>query len=531
METNKFMRAFVFSLLMLFVSSLSFANKQEDWFNEAISRGVTESGCYRIVNNGDKKMKILKMYKYIVKKGYVVTVFDHDKKGYMNRIEFTTYDKLYIYMHYALSSTTPNVKPLKEQGKACLMKKVPVYRPLALRGEKPLRYDDDFDELREVHWTGEVENGFIDGSGSGVYGDQKEGYCYFEGTFISGVPASNLTIKRYDSRGTSYYDAVIEDKWLTVEQYESPTPQMIAKNLDKAEGDAKRAFRTRLAFVHSDLPEKYIKEAKLIIKQGKTPVLSQDIIGSLGGIAPTRFYSANQEAAQKRSLLEALSKTNSKAEEALNYMQLLDGMYLSSAATTKKIKEYVASADYFEYWHHANYWQKMEEAQKAVAKLKKLSSTKDIRAKLTKAEQTISRSYKTISTQRAQSKTKRNNAAKKWLGEALEDAIKNSNSPSYRNSDEDYDANVDVEEISWNEFTYEIEDEWRETIGDLIFSEERKTVRYKDNRGKEYKGKIYRDKDGHIFIFDYEYYKTQSDAVIALYAYLRYGRTRKTGRR
>jgi len=95
-------------------------------------------------------------------------------------------------------------------------------------------------------------------------------------------------------------------------------------------------------------------------------------------------------------------------------------------------------------------------------------------------------------------------------------------------------SGVDVEKIRISDFSYEVDDEWYSSIGDDILDRYRKEVRFKDNDGSL---------KGYIFIDDKKRYPPYIDAsssysydswnnlIIALYAYKKYGKMRKTGRK
>ena len=121
----------------------------------------------------------------------------------------------------------------------------------------------------------------------------------------------------------------------------------------------------------------------------------------------------------------------------------------------------------------ANYWKKMEEASEAAGKLRKLSSARDIRQKILKAEQTVTAWGKNIEKQRVTYRNRRNKAARQAFGKLMDDAIRSSggsssSSSSNHDSSEDYNSSssstkeqkremsisIDIENISMPDYTW-----------------------------------------------------------------------------
>ena len=114
-----------------------------------------------------------------------------------------------------------------------------------------------------------------------------------------------------------------------------------------------------------------------------------------------------------------------------------------------------------------------------------------------------------------------------------------SNSTSRDDEDDVEDEDVDIESITMSDFSYTIDDEWSSSVGNLIMSEEKKVVYFKDHDG-EYEGKIYREYDKtdsditNLWFrrgVDLWYYDSWDNLITALYCYSKYGKIRKTGRK
>lgn len=270
--------------------------------------------------------------------------------------------------------------------------------------------------------------------------------------------------------------------------------------------------------------ENYIKEAKQLLKSGKTPVLSEDIIGRLGILDPTRFFAADEKSIQKR-ILFTHSGDDPKALEALYYLDLFDGLYLASADNAEKAKKYVSSPNTFEYMNNSNYRRIMKQAQKAVKELLNMNSTKDIRTELISAQKTIDKWGETIFAEFNKSLKKRNGALTEFWGSVVDDLKYSSGSSSSSSSSND----DRIERITLSDFKYEFDGNW----GDgAMNSQNGRFVKFKDKNNDNYSGKLYRDGSGQLYISTLDgkyFYNNMENAIIALYVYTKYGKIRKTG--
>ena len=518
----------ILSITLFLVSGLGFAGTKDDAFNEAISNGLHKNSCYSIDNIGKKEINVKSMVSYIIKKDYVVTIVESDSNGNLLRLDFTKRNNLPHFMHYAMSMRT-EVKPLKTIGKVCLPVKDPIYKPGALRGSKPIRYEDNIgDEFSNVLWTGELNGEYIEGTGSGICTYANGDFTYFEGTFLSGIPASETVLKYYIQKDSPYMVGDLSD--ITVLNFAAISPEKLDIKTRWSSVKLRDPIKACLASYGTDKAEEYIKEAKQILLSGKTPNLNRSIIGSLGLINPTYIFKANEDAENVYFYIEPLSKYNVKAKEAFNYMLVLDALYLSSIDNAQKARDYLFSGS-FEYINQSGYFSTLKKAIAAIDDLKKTNSSNDINSQLTKAKTIISEWYNVINTDRESIKKKRNdalwNSYNKLMAEVLSSSG-GSGSSSYSSGED-----LNVENLNLSDFEYDIDKDWHTSLGDIVLTTNTKykEVMFYDKRGKSYKGRVYHsDKDNTYYVnINGPYYKTMEDAIIASYALEKYGKTRKKG--
>lgn len=518
-----------------------FASKKK-LFQQALNNGAT-NGLYLIENIKGENIDMNSMRKYVAKQGYVAVDGNRERYGRMISLYFikpSDYDNYIIYSFSSEKKDGLNLQ--KNKGKVFLFQRKIKH---SFWGWKEKR--DSLAEPVESEWTGKIVDGYVHGKGAGFI-KKRRGYTFFEGEFDRGLPISATTVKSC-SELYSYYNGTPSVNENT--NFDKPELKDFIEYKKTAGTQGKRAIDRFIANLQPDLPDKYIKEAKDILKKGKTPVLSEDIIGSLSITIKQKYFSADAIAAKNRKTLEAMATIDSKAEEALNYMRLLDGLYLSAKPNAEKVKKWVNSSAHFDYMEGANYWKKMEEASEAAGKLKKLSSARDIRQKIVKAEQTVTAWGKNIEKQRVTYRNKRNKAAREAFGKLMDDAIRSSGSSSSSSSsnyDSSEDSNssssstkeqkrersvsIDIENISMPDYSWI--SEWDISSLDRVIGTENvawstRKIRFSDREaGKTW---ISRSADGKRYnISTGTGYTNLNDAIKAAYIYMKYGKKRETGR-
>lgn len=519
--------------LCLFASVYCYAGK-DDIMAEAIRNGIAENFCYRITNSFANKVKAQKMQDFLYDNGYTVTDIETDSKGYLIRMDFIKYDDYYKYVYYHLSNHKTDIESLKNKGKVYLLYKKPIYGTRFREDKLIVGYEDALEkEYREVSWSGDVVNGLIVGTGYG-FQKLKTGWLYFEGTFVAGIPASDTSWKTYHFPGWNYKSGnTIDANNLISRSFENPDPAFIAKKMEFSRGELKAALKERLSVINSDYPEKCILEYVQLIKQGKAPILSQDI-GLDGG-----FFKADVDAAKKRVTLEALAKSNTKAEEALKYMNLIDGLYFSLPSNKESALK-IMNRPICGLFISSNYWKSLEHAATAAKELKSLPSAKGIYTKLSSAEKTINTWNKTIFAK----KNKIIEEGKKALGsiwnEVLEDSKKTSYNTSSSSSSSKKSESVDVEDLKITDIEYEFTStSWYEKS---FTSDKYKEIRMwaKGDKKNAVEGRIYKTKDGTYYTDNgpllslsggLRFFDSLENAILDEYAVKEYGKHRKTGRK
>ena len=553
-KINLSMTRFVFITICLFISSVTFAGNKEDVLKKAIERGPTSSGSYVINASDGKPIKIYRIREYIYKKkGFYIVDYKEDNNQNMVQLEFVkTYDDYIKWMFYQLCESKPNTKT--KAGKA--------FRVLVPNRQSGIitYTDKDYDNqylgksILHVNWTGEVVDGFIHGSGAGYFINKIEHYdnnlfgrsrykgttttlTSIEGTYKYGFPASDCKYKVCTFKDDKS-DARMLNNMVEAGMYKEVNPKMIEEALGHSSWSKEylETLKTQanyfLANDGDSSVEKYLKEAQQLLKSGKTPVLSEDIIGKLGLIAPTRFFTANKESAQKRSAFLVLFDKDPKAFEALCYMDLFDGLYFASTENAEKAKKYVSSPNTFEYMHNSNYWEKMEQAQKAAIALLKMNSTKDIQTELISAQKTINKWGENIFAEYNKSLKKRNMAVNVFWGKVVDDlnssSGSSSNSSTSSKSSGSSSHSIDIERITLSDFNYKFDGDWMETISPKRY------VKFEDKEDS-YGGYLFKTNGGDLYIstdgLNNFYYNNMENAIIALYVLKKYNKIRETGRK
>lgn len=530
------MRWTVLLLCLIFATAVSRA-ANDDFIRLAVSQGVKANGCYLIENIESQKISQKKLFKMLGKQDYVAAEVTTNAKGHVQKAYFIAANDYYKYLYYTLGTMDgdASVEPLKGIGTAYFVYAKPVKRNFF--DSKPIRYDDELDEGTQVYWSGDTDNGNIDGTGMGIYAIERRKYYFFKGTFVSGIPASEIVTKLYDCHLYDILNNVPFDKGKVVSETRVGASSKLIYSKFKSckDNDMKRVYRRHQQVTNADLPAKYINEAKEIIRTNKTPVLSQTTMGSLNGVSQTIVFTGDPEAESKRCALEIMSQSNTKAAEALHYMNVLDGLFFASAEKSKQATDDITNGWTFAYIDNSNYWKQLEAAALSAQKLKTMPSAKSIKAKVVAAETKINNWGKKAYTMRQQSKDKSKKAFNKLIGDpfrkALNEALKSGGSGSSSSDDDDERYRSTVENLKMPD--YKVESDWHDVISSamnhgadqtkyIVFSDTQKEAKL--GRRKSANGRwIYR-----VHSTNADYY-TEEDAIIAAYAYQKYNLIRKKG--
>ena len=189
------------TLLFLFVIMLGVsAYAQEKLFTEAIRRGTTANGYYCAENTNKRVITEKEMRDYANKKGYYVgrvACIDIQKFGDTKRIvykfEFAPPENTINIIFNQLNSSSVTSSQLRSRGTAiCLIK-----TDLKNSGWPFLTTIDN------LLWSGTNVDGFINGTGTGFVHRHGTDYVYIQGTFSRGIPSGKVIVKNLPDRFVS----------------------------------------------------------------------------------------------------------------------------------------------------------------------------------------------------------------------------------------------------------------------------------------------------------------------------------------
>lgn len=401
-------------------------NRLENSIKQAEDNGPLDCGEYRVtlttelVSTYDSRKKMWRKHNenhqdevasLLNSKGYSVVNLNG------NIMDFVPTEKLQNYFYKKLAGN--NFSELRE-GKTCVLDKYDGWSGVYY---KP--------SVSNVYWSGEVVDGYINGKGSGVNlknlkinesGRTEGEFYYFEGEYISGIPVTDVKSYRIDMGKIGNINEISptiypkQESKFFLEENRDKLDQAMLDNFVKGNTDFQyEKVRNLIA--------DYKKYAKDIILNEKTPQLSQGIYGRnifalMPGQEMVLVIKNSPEAYNKRHTLEAFKNSegidiNNKKEllsldnkpllesidETLKYMDLLDGLALTSGEYAQKAqKQYNFS--YIRQFgapdiERSNYYAVLDNAINIAKELEK-SSTGSLREKYAVAGQKISNWKKTI---------------------------------------------------------------------------------------------------------------------------------------
>lgn len=403
--------------------------------NDAINKGAMDKGEYTIMNM-PKKYDMDEMVSLLESNNYVTV----GRCGYLGRIDtikFVPKNKFYKY-YYKLKSGRDFSTAKK--AKCCVFSDNRYYTP----------------SVKEVYWSGDVVDGYINGTGVGLdinnlsLSDKTDGangsFSYFQGVYVYGIPVNpvnvytigmekagdfyNVSPQKYPKQDANFFLVKHKDKFdeVMLANFSSYNAPLQYEKYKKSANEVKSIVANYKSF------------AEDIIMNEKTPQLSKNIQVSKGlfGAAIIMVGKNSPEELEKRQKLEAfknfegfdMSSIDDKYKElfslerkallkdvnqTLEYMDLLDGLALTSEENTQRAinqYNYAADNDRRAEIDESEYWKKISNATNIADKLKN-ASTGQLREKYAKAKQKLDALDSNISRFREKYYSKREKAASK----------------------------------------------------------------------------------------------------------------------
>lgn len=241
-------------LLMVCIGSIA----QEKLFNEAISRGLTSNGCYRVENTKKKDVTLEEMMRYAKSKGYIIGkateksyVRFGDSKLLVETMEFIDTNNYSTYVFHSLANKGFDFNSLKGKGAFYVPEKEKVYEKsqvsfisvLSGTRTKFNRYDDAL-------WTGNVSSGLLDGTGVGFVEMPGGKYTKFEGTFSKGFPVTDINVKYVTKKDMK--NAFIKAEEIKTSQYSAVSQRALAQNVGTTDAQLKQALNLRMEGLYKE---------------------------------------------------------------------------------------------------------------------------------------------------------------------------------------------------------------------------------------------------------------------------------------
>ena len=387
---------------------------------------MLDFGGYSI-NNVTEKVPMNRVVSRLEEKNYVVSNSEKDYNQDVVSVQFVPKSNFHAY-YYKLMSGNDFSKAQK--GKCCLFVTKSEWTWLGWQHEST-------PYVGEVYWSGEIKDGYIHGKGAGLnlshltISDKDQdatGYFYyFEGEYIYGIPVSEVKsydvemkdVKRYGDINPYTYTKK-DANYFLVEHKDKLDAVMLDNFIS---GDNIRYYEQYKALANDvrNILDNFKREATEIILNETTPQLSQHICGYFMGSDFSLFKTGTEEGARrntlqafksfegiemsimedkyKQLLLDEQKPLLAGIDEALKYMDLLDGLALTSEELIQEARfNYNVSLLSFygsTMLDHSNYYSLLDNAEK-IAKELKNSSSGTLREKYAAAEKKLSDWHKTI---------------------------------------------------------------------------------------------------------------------------------------
>ena len=512
-------------LVALFLAVVIKGWSQQSLFEEAIRRGPTPNGFYCIENPKKKDIKEQDLRNYAKKKGYVVgrvatseiSKFG-DLKIVVYKFEFMNPQDFDIYAFNMLKGgASISYSQLKNRGvvyftpskmwtSSSSYNKVTIGTPT----------EPQMGRVDDALWSGKISDGLIDGDGIGFIKLPNNGYVYFSGKFSHGLPIGVSTLKRVvrgENLGQIKAKEIQNIEVPSVER--SEIPYLLKAN----DAKLKQATMYRLGDFYKEEMHKVLDAYK------KAQTLNAS------------NYSSFQPDLSIVKMVDTYKSLNYDPDKLLSKAIELQDVYQVVRALNRPVRSRYYGSTLSTLFSGVQTWREdivvedrslVNGALNIAREGRSGSGFKSFYGQILSRLEAKSRELESgISSSRKE--------YDKMLADKRADNNRNYSGGGWSNGGSSSSkSGVDVEQIKISDFSYEVDDEWYSNAGDDILDRYRKEVRFKDNDGSL---------KGYIFIDDKKRYSPWIDAsssysydswnnlIVALYAYKKYGRIRKTGRK
>ena len=176
-------------------------SREEELFREALSWERDYRDYYVLINQTQKMVKvedltsICEQYGYLYREDYVTKDIDRfgDKAATVLKFWFLPKASYWRYVFEWTDRTSTKSESLEAKGSVWFFD-VTQYN-----------LSNKLSLLRDCYWSGNVVDGFIDGTGAGICQLNDESFCYFSGQFRKGFPLGRACFRKFVTKGTWGY--------------------------------------------------------------------------------------------------------------------------------------------------------------------------------------------------------------------------------------------------------------------------------------------------------------------------------------
>jgi hypothetical protein len=226
---------------------------QEGMIKDAIKNGPNADGTYRIKNTSNKRIRLEEMLDFVRKKGYIPVkgreISVHRFGGSIIVFEYLDILDVQNYSRYAYSvlcgSGNCNYSLLGKNGSFYVLSENRKY------DRTTSKFRDFYNLIRydQALWSGNVVDGYIDGSGNGLIISGNT-YTWFMGTFHHGLPSSNVTMR------SAEIQSLIKTLNYSTSHYNSVSLAACEQNLNHNDFSTRKIVKAYVADIYKDNAKK-----------------------------------------------------------------------------------------------------------------------------------------------------------------------------------------------------------------------------------------------------------------------------------
>ena len=269
------MKKYICALLLLIPMVVSAQKLADAFINEALKNGMNEHYFYHVYNKKYKHISAAEVSDRTEERGFFVMGYQTQlvyrygaALAIFGNIDFIDEEHYPYYAFWVMMGHNGYPELSKETGSffSYEKKSFKVDSISTLLGWIGVVEDIPIlKKVNNVRWSGNIKDGFIDGSGFGFIEYGLGNYMAFTGTFVRGIPDSEISMRIFSKNVREKLSAIIKKEDIGNSKIQPMTNYICSYNIDTSDPQAKESLRQWL-ILHYDNNAKTVESVYQSVK-------------------------------------------------------------------------------------------------------------------------------------------------------------------------------------------------------------------------------------------------------------------------